>query len=283
MDDVAPSWETFLLYFELYRDPVLCAAVAGAVLGYLGVFIVLRRMVFVTAALTQTAGLGVALGFWAGIAFDMEPSPVLSATGVSLLAAWLMSLDTDRIRMSRESLLALVWVGASAGAIVVGSRISQEAHDISGILFGTAVLVRPADLAMVLGVGAVVLVGAVLLRRGLVFAGFDRPGARVQGVPVRRLEIAFMAGLTVFVAVATRALGAVPVFAFSVLPALAALLAAPRLSLAFPVAMVAGAFCGSAGYVAAFFLELPVGASQALVATGLAVLAVPLRWVRGDA
>jgi len=55
-----PSWDEFVAGWPLYRDPVACAVIAGAALGALGVFVVLRRAVFVTATLSQAAGLGVA-------------------------------------------------------------------------------------------------------------------------------------------------------------------------------------------------------------------------------
>ena len=276
-----PSFADFVAAFDLFRDAILCGAVAGAVLGYLGVLIVLRRMVFVTAAITQSAGLGVALGTWAGIVADTETSPVLWAIGVSLAAAGVISLDADRVRLSRESMLALVWLAGAGGAVLLGDRIAQEAHDVSSILFGTAVLVRQEDLWLVIGIGGIVLALCAWARPGLIFAGYDPDGARVQGVPVRLLELAFLALVTLEVSVATRALGALPVFAFSVLPAMAALLLTRRLSWAFPLALVGGIAAAVLGYMAAFFLSFPVGASQATVALVLVVLALPVRLVRG--
>ena len=166
------------------------------------------------------------------------------------------------------------------GAVLLGDRISQEAHDISSILFGTAVLVAPEDLYLVSGVGAVALTATLLLSRGLIYAGYDPDAARVQGVPVRGLELAFLALVTLEVSVATRALGALPVFAFSVLPAMAALLAVPRLNWALPAAMVGGGLAALLGYMAAFFLEFPVGASQAGVAMLLVLVALPIRLLR---
>jgi zinc transport system permease protein len=276
----APTLEDLQLALTLFRDPILCGIVAGAVLGYLSVFVVLRRMVFVTAALTQSAGLGVALAFWAGIHLGLELPPIVGALSLSLLAALVMSATGESLRLSRETILAGVWLLGSAGAVLVGSRIAQEAHDVSAILFGTAVLVRPVDLYLVIGSGAVVLAGTVLARRGLVFAGFDRDGARVQGLPVRWLEFGFLAGLTLMVSVSTRALGALPVFAFAVLPGTAALLAGLPLRLTFPVALGVGGVCGGLGYLAAFFGDFPVGATQASLALLAALLLVPVRLLR---
>lgn len=276
-----PTLAGFFEGWILFREAVLCAVVAGAVLGWLGVFVLLRRQVFAAAGLTQASALGVDLGFFAGIHLGVEVPPLASAIVAALVAAGLLSLPVDRLRLSRESVLAFVWVGAGAGALLVGEKITQEAHDIASILFGTAVLVDPADFRAVLVVSGVVVVGALGMHRGLAFAGFDPEGARVQGLPVRLIEGLFLAGFTVLVATTTRALGALPVFAFSVLPAAAALLLSPRMTPAFPLAAVIGALSGFGGYVFAYLEGFPVGASQTFVCALFVVPGVVVRGVRG--
>jgi ABC-type Mn2+/Zn2+ transport system permease subunit len=113
--------------------------------------------------------------------------------------------------------------------------------------------------------------------RGLAFAAFDPAGARVQGLPVRWLDLGSWASIAVMVSVATRALGVLPVFAMAVLPAMAALMVVRRLAAALAIAAVLGALTGGLGYLFAFFLSFPVGASQAMVAALLFVALVPVR------
>jgi zinc transport system permease protein len=108
--------------------------------------------------------------------------------------------------------------------------------------------------------------------RGLSFASFDPVSARVQGLPVRLLQGVILVSIGFMVGATARALGALPVFALSTLPAMAALLLGLRLHTAFVGAALAGAVAGFGGYAAAFFLELPVGAAQTVTA-GLLVLA----------
>jgi zinc transport system permease protein len=174
-------------------------------------------------------------------------------------------------------MVGLCYIGASAAAILIGDRIAQEAHDVAAILFGTAVLVRPADLLLVaiVAVAAVVVVAASY--RGLVFVGFDPEGARVNGLPVRAIELTLWLLVAVAVSVTTRAIGALPVFAFAVLPALAALALVQRLGSALLVAALLGAGAGGLGYLSAFFLEFPVGAAQAALAVVWFVLALAAR------
>jgi zinc transport system permease protein len=278
MADV-PTLEALASNWELFREPVLVAGAAGAVLGYMGIYIVVRRMVFFAAALSQAAGCGVALAFFAQIQLGLSgtlASPRLWAVGTTALAAWVLTVVKEN-RISREGFLALAYLVGGAGAMLLGTRISQEAHDIQAILFGTAVLVSAEDVRWVLGVGAVVLVWLFWWRRGLLFASLDAEGARIRGLPVRVLDAALMLMLAFFVSVTTHALGALPVFAFSVLPALAAVVLCKNPAAAFAVATLVGIVSGVGGYLLAFFGQFPVGASQAMVAAAAVVAALFVR------
>ena len=278
----APTLAEFLDGLEIFFDPMLCGAAAGLVLGLLGVYVVLRRMVFVSAAITHSAGLGVAVAFYGQIHHGLAQvaNPVLGALVFGMGCTVLLTLDPVRLRLTRESLIGLVFVFASGAALLVGDRISQESHDIHAIIFGTAVLVSRADLYTTLATGAVVLGLHLWMRRGLVFASFDPEGARVQGLPVRFLDTFLLLSIGLMVSVTTRALGALPVFAFSVLPAMAALSLSDRMGLVLALAATVGMVSAVAGYMLSFFLRFPVGASQTVVAAALAGAAVLVGMLR---
>jgi zinc transport system permease protein len=274
------TWAQFWDAYELFRDPMLCALIAGSALGFLSVYVVLRRMVFVSAAVTQSAGLGVALAFFAQIHVGISIEPTLGAVGMSLVATMLLMTDPSRLRLTHESLLGLAYALTGGAAILVGDRISQEAHDIQGILFGTAVLVERPQLIAVAVVGATTLFLHLWWFRGLTFASFDRTGAMVQGLPVRMLDAVVMISIGLMVGVSARALGALPVFAFSTLSAIAALMLDLRLPWTFLLATIAGAVSGLGGYLFAYFYNFPVGGSQTVLASTLVVLAMFARALR---
>ncbi len=274
---IQPSWEEFQQAWELYRDPIWCAVLAGAALGALGVFIVLRRAVFVTAAVSQSAALGVALAFYSAIHLQFAISPSVSAFALAAAATALLALNPRRPRLPRETVLGATFIASSALVLLVGNSIAQEAHDVSAILFGSAVLVRQDDLLAVAISGLLVTGFLALFFRGLCFAGFDPQGARVQRIPVRTLELALWTIVALEVSITTRALGALPVFAFAVLPAMTALSVVSRLPRALLLAAGLGCVAGGAGYLVAYFWQLPVGASQAAVAIGMFVFTVTIR------
>lgn len=283
MDSVAPTFQDLIAGWELFRDPILVGAGAGAALGLLGVFIVLRRMVFISAALSQAAGFGVALAFFAQIHLGLGATladPRLGALVMTLFAAgWLFQKPSGRL--TREGLLGMAYLLGAAGTLMIGTRITQEAHDIQAILFGTGVLVRPSDTILVLALGGAVVALIFWWRRGFMFASFDPDGARVRGLPVSMLNVVLLGAIAVMVSICTRALGALPVFAFSVLPAVAAVTLARSPFGAMVLAVLFGIVGGGGGYLVAFFGEFPVGASQTLVCGALAVGAIALRKLAG--
>jgi len=282
----APTWQDFWANFAIFRDAIVTGGLAGLLLGFIGVHVVLRRMVFASSAIAQAAALGVALSFWIGAL--VEPAvhaaghaagpnahvtsvifePVLWAIAASLLATLAFIANPVKLHLTRESLLGFVFLASGAGAVIVGDKITQEAHDLSAILFGSAVVVQRIDLVLVSAATVLLLGGHLLVWRALVFAGYDPLGARVQGLPARALDGFLFVSVGLSVALCTRALGALPVFAFSVLPAMAALVLTSRIGLVFGLAGLLGALSGVGGYAVSFRAELPVGATQ----TALAVL-----------
>ncbi len=279
--DHAPTWDEFIDGWDLFRDPVLAGGIAGLVLGLLSVYIVLRRMVFVSASVTQAAGFGVAASFYLGARMGWSFDPTWGATAMALVTAALVAPDPRRLGLSREMVLGLTFAMFSGLTVLASARMPQEAHDVQAILFGTAVVVSPEDLERLAAAAAGVLALHLWWFRGFTFASFDPLAARVQGLPVRLLDLVLVLTIGVMVGESARTLGALPAFALSTLPGVAAvLLARGPLWVSYALASLIGAAAGAGGYVVAFFLELPVGATQAACA-GAAVLAAIV--VRGAA
>ncbi|MCB9730904.1 MAG: metal ABC transporter permease [Deltaproteobacteria bacterium] len=272
MGDAGLTPSMFFDAWELFRTPTLTGTVAAAMLGVLGVYVVLRRMVFLSAAISQAAGLGVALAYLGAVSFGLAgvwASPTLGAAVLTLGATALIAADRSATSARRDALIGVVYLVGSAGMLAVGTRIVQELQDIDALLFGSAVAVSDADFHLVSATACAVLAVHALGWRGFSAASFDPDGAQVRGLPVRALEATLFITLALAVSVSTRVLGALPTFAFSVLPSLAAVRLAPNLPVALLLGGLFGALSGGVGYLVAFLYEIPVGAAQTLVAAAL--------------
>ena len=279
MSGEAPTIAEFFAAWELFRDPTLTGAFAGALLGVLGVYVVLRRMVFLAASVSQAASFGVAGAYFLALQAGWAAgswAPTVGALVMTFFTLWLVASDTSHEQHRRDSLLGFVFLSCSAGTLAIGTRIVQEIQDIESILFGTAVAVLPEDFRLVLFISSVILLVHIAGWRGFAAVSFDRTGAVVRGLPVRALELTLFCGLGIALAVSTRVLGALPTFAFSVLPAMAAVNLASNVRRALMLAALFGAISGFGGYLLAFLFELPVGATQTLLAALIAALTWPL-------
>lgn len=266
--------------WELFEVPALTGTVAGALLGFLGVYVVLRRMIFLSASVSQTASLGIAWAFYAQIHLSLTGwlgSPALWGTLTTLAAIYLVIRQRSIEKTSTDSLLGIIFLLGSAGTLILGTRIVQELHDIETLLFGTAVAVIPEDFHQLVVLAVLIFAVHIWWWRGFASISFDHTGAKVQKLPVRVLEIALVVSLALALATSTRIIGALPSFSFSVLPAMAAIFLAKNLRATLLLGTLFGALSGFGGYVLAFLYDAPVGASQTVLAAGMVTVAFLLK------
>lgn len=272
------GWADFWAGRELWAEPMVAGVLAAALLAYLGVFIVLKRMVFVSAALSEISGVGVATAFWVGSFVGIDPHahgriPIwLDPTWFSLAfacgAAALVSLRPGHRKLQPETIVGLGYVISSALvlAILNSPRIAQEAHAVGDILFGNAVTVpRQQVVALALAGVAAVLVHLLFFKE-LLFVSYDPETAMVQGVGTVRWEILLNVAAAVVISVATRAVGALPVFAFTVLPPAAALMLTERMRSTILLSVLFGVVAAAVGYYLSWVAAMPTGATMVVVA-----------------
>jgi len=264
---------------DLWREPMIAGVLAGAVLGYIGVFVVLKRMVFVSAALSEISGVGVAFAFWLGAVLGIDPHAhatiplLLEPTWFSLvfacLAAALFSLRPGHRKLATETIVGLGYIIASALvlAILNSPRIAQEAHAVGDILFGNAVTVPRKQIEALFSAALAAVVVHAILFKELLFVSYDPETAVVQGIGVFRYELLLNLATAVVISVATRAVGALPVFAFSVLPAAAALMLTDRMRLTIALSVLFGVVSAAVGYYVSWVEQLPTGATMVVVAS----------------
>ena len=264
---------------DLWLEPMIAGVLAGAILGYIGVFVVLKRMVFVSAALSEISGVGVAFAFYVGALLGIDPHShkavplLLEPTWFSLLfaclAAALFSLRPGHRKLAPETIVGLGYIVASALvlAILNSPRIAQEAHAVGDILFGNAVTVPRSQIWALFAAGLAVAAVHALFFKELLFVSYDPETAMVQSVPVLRYELLLNLATAVVISVATRAVGALPVFAFTVIPAAAALMLTERMRLTIALSVAFGVVAAAVGYYVSWIEQLPTGASMVVTAS----------------
>ena len=278
------SLHDFLGAREIWEVPLAASVVAGALLGFLGVYVVLRRTVFVSAALTQLSTLGLvgALLVEERVHIETEHSSeqLAVAIGVSALGALLLGAFRPK-RLPAEATVGATWVVASALVVLGVSRLVHAAHDLQGLVFGNAVAVPASDLAVIAVVAALATAVHAAFAKELAFTSFDAETARALGMPVRLWDAALFLTIGVAIPPAARALGALPVFAFLTLPAAGALMLRVGFRPAFALAAAFGVLAAASGYVLSWIWEIPTGATMVALAAVLVLPGALVAWARG--
>ena len=276
--------EGFLAAREIWQTPLLASLLAGAMLGFLGVYVVLRRTVFVSAALTQISTVGLVFGLWLEEHLHVEAEhahhQLAMAMGFAVVAAVILGGLRPR-RLPAEAVVGAAWVGASAAVVLGVSRLVHAAHDLGGMVFGNAVAVPDEELWIIAAVALLCAAVHLLFQKEIVFFSFDHETARAQGVRTWLWDGALSLTLGLAIPASARALGALPVFAFLTLPAAAALLLRVRLGVAFLLAGAFGLLAAGGGYLASWFGETPTGATMVAVAALFLLPGAALGRIRG--
>lgn len=269
------SFQEFLAARGIWEVPLAASMIAGALLGFLGVYVVLRRTVFVSAALTQLSTLGIVATLLVEEQFHVESEHAAEQLAVamafSVVGALLLGAFRAR-RLPAEASVGAAWVVASALVILGVSRLVHAAHDLGGMVFGNAVAVPPLDLAAIAIVAALCATVHAVFAKEIAFVSFDPETARALGMPVRLWDAVLFLTIGLAIPATARAIGALPVFAFLTLPAAAALLLRVGFRPAFALAAAIGGGVAATGYVVSWIWELPTGATMVAIA---ALLAVP--------
>jgi ABC-type Mn2+/Zn2+ transport system permease subunit len=225
----------------------------------LGVFVILKRVVFIGITLSEVAALGIAL------AMTWHFPPLLGAAVLTLAAVSLFALPYEMQSLPREAAMGLVFVLASALSILVVARSGMGLHQVRSLLYGDLILTSPTDLALMAAVMLPALAALLLFLRPVLYTFLDREAARVMGMKVFRWELLYFCCLGLAVSAASKVAGALLVFCYLVAPPAAGLLLSRRLGWVMFIASLLGALATVAGLTASIASDLP--ANQTIVAT----------------
>jgi zinc/manganese transport system permease protein len=235
----------------LVSNSVWAGAVLGLVGGLIGVFVMQRDMAFAVHGISELSFAGAAAALLIG--WDVVTGSIIG----SIVAAAIIGVLGARARDRNSIIGVLMPFGLGLGILFLSLYDGRSANRFS-LLTGQIVSVQSDQLGWLIAIGAVVLLGLLLIWRPLRFDSLDPQSAAARGVPTTAVSLAFMLLLGLIVAVAVHIIGALLVMALLVTPAAAAMrvasgpLSVPLLSAAFGFVSAVG------GILLAIMGTLPV-------------------------
>jgi zinc/manganese transport system permease protein len=267
---------------SLFLPPLVACMVIVAIHSYLGLHVIAREVIFVDLSLAQMAALGSAVAILAGSQPDSTVAWLYALGFTSIGAAvFAVTRTEERGRVPQEAFIGIVYVVASAAAILVADRTPRGGEAIKDILVGSLLWVTWPVIARLAGVYAVLGLFHWVLRRRFLTISFQPETALANGWSIRWWDFLFYLTFGIVITFSVPIAGVLLVFSFLVVPAAIAFQFTRRIGALAVVSWVAGAVASAAGLLVSFHYDLPTGPIIVCMFGLLLLVAVAVRRLAG--
>ena len=252
--------------YEFFRNGFIAAVLIGALCGFIGVYVVLRRMSYIGHGLSHAIFGGAVLSYVVNINF------FLGAGLWALLAAYLIHRISHRRWVGADAAIGVITTSSFALGVAIVSTYRSFTRNIEAALFGNILGITPKDLWIVGTISLVVFVALIRMRRQLLFLTFDPEVASAYGIATTRTDLVFVLLLAITVLASTQILGVTLVAAAMVIPPVIGRYLTKRFQTLLIVSPLIGVLCSAVGMYLSFYLDISSAATIVLTSAGLFII-----------
>lgn len=246
--------------FSFLQRALITSIVIGMICGVIGCFIVLRSLALMGDAISHAVLPGVAISYMMGINF------FYGAVVFGVLAALGIGFVNQNSKIKSDSSIGIVFSSFLALGVLLITK-AQSSIDLTEILFGNVLTVKPEDRTITFIVVAIVLIVIIVFYKEFLLSSFDPTMAAASGLPVKFIHYTLMVLLTLVTVASLQTVGVILVVSLLITPASTAYLLTKRLS----TMILTSAFIGMVSSVIGLFFSvtfnLPSGVVIVLVIT----------------
>ncbi|HDP95631.1 MAG TPA: metal ABC transporter permease [Candidatus Aminicenantes bacterium] len=252
-----------LFQYRYFVHGVLAAVLVSISCGFIGTYIVSRRIVFITGGISHAAFGGVGIAYFFGL------NPMAGAAFFAVFSAVILESMGAHMRVRRDSLIGMIWSFGMALGVLFVFLTPGYAANLMTFLFGDILTVSRSDLGLMAGLAGLVVSVFWWRFRRILYLAFDAEFARTRNVPVSGMQSLMMVLTALTVVVNIRVVGIVLVLALMTVPPATANLLAKDFRSMIPLAILFSLMATLGGLAASHILNVPSGAT--IVFTSLLV------------
>lgn len=259
-----------LIQYDYLGNACWAAILSGISCALAGTYIVARRMVFLAGGITHASFGGLGIAFYAGT------NPILGALLFALGASLGIEWASERAKLRQDSAIGIIWsVGMALGALCMSLRPGYTSGDMTAYLFGSIITLTRGDIIALALLTLLLIVGAALWIRPVMYVAFDRSFAQSRGIAVRTVSYLMAALMALTIVLSIRIMGIVLLIALITMPVVIVntlTRSYRRIALFAPIVAVAG---NLTGLFLSYEWEVPPGAAIIFTLT-IGLIAVKL-------
>lgn len=253
-----------IIHYVFFQRALIAGVLAALACGMIGVYIVVRRSVFLADGISHAAfgGIGIAVYLgWSQLLFGALLASLVMAAGVGIAGI--------RTRLREDSVIGILWILGMALGFVFLYRAPPEhllGVSVNSLFFGNILYIRESDLYLIAILCAVIIIVVFLLYKELLALSFDEEFARISGVRTGMLSIILLGLIALTVVLLINVVGVILVVALLAIPAAMAGLFTYDMRKMMMLAVFLGiVFCIGGLFISDAY-DLPSGAAIVLLA-----------------
>lgn len=247
------------------QNAVIIGLLASVACGVIGTYVVVKRIVFISAGISHTVLGGM------GIAYYYGYDPIHGAVVSALIAALVIGFASLRFHQHEDTLIGALWAVGMAVGILFIYKTPGYNIDLMSYLFGNILMVERESVRLLGYLDALIILLVLLFYKRFLAVCFDEEYSQLQGIGVAGTYLLLLCLIALTVVILIQVVGIILVIALLVLPAATARYYARSLGQMMILASLLGAVFTTSGLIVSYEPNLPAGATIIVIA-GLAYL-----------
>ncbi|MDD3043472.1 MAG: metal ABC transporter permease [Methanosarcinaceae archaeon] len=248
-----------LLQYSFIQNALAASVLASIACGIIGVYVVVKKIVFISGGIAHASFGGIGLGYYLGI------NPMYGVLPFSLLSALVMGTVSKKSKIPEDSVIGILWSFGMAIGIILVNLTPGYASDLMTYLFGNILTVPRLDLYLMLGLDIIILGTVCLFYKEFLALCFDEEFTTVQGLPTQKLYLLLLCIIALTIVVLIKVVGIILVIALLTIPATLSRQFTHNLKKMMLISTLFGGLISIAGIGLSYAFDLPSGATIILV------------------
>ena len=241
--------------YTFFQNALIGSLLASVLCGFIGTYIVTRRLVFISGGITHASFGGIGIGVFLGL------NPILSALVFAVLSAFGVQWMSHKGDVREDSAIAVFWTLGMSIGIICCFLTPGFMPDLPSFLFGSILTIGKGDLILLSVLTLLVILLFAFFLRPIQSVAFDRNFAQSQHLPVAFIEYLMMAFIAMTIVSTLRLVGIVLAISLLTIPQMSANLYTFCYKKMIFLSIVIGWVDCLSGLYISYALNVPSGAS----------------------
>lgn len=252
-----------LFQHTFIQHALLASLLSSIVCGFLGAYIVSKRMVFVSGGITHASFGGIGIAFYFGF------SPFVGAVIFALLSAFGIEWISKKGNIRNDSTIGILWSLGMAIGIIFIFLTPGFTPNLMSYLFGSLLTVSGLEVIFMTILAILTLAVFVLFYYPILFIAFDANFAKSQKAPVNFINYFMILLIALAIVVNIRIAGIILVMSMLTLPQNTANLFTDNFKYIIIYSIIISFVGTIAGLLASFKWGIPSGAAIIFVLSAI--------------